>query len=179
MQSIFPYSLSYYILSYPSKWRAHGRSNPTQPQSPWQPILWSLLLKLNVTVVVKAFEKWPAWIALYKCRSSHHIPSCMFQRPRLYYITAHYAHRSPNSLRLIVRPLFALKQEEKKRERKGRHEEEGWSHHLKRPRKKKNTDGEGLPVIVVWLNIVGMFCCMKIDGQDNSKQKKTKKSHYL
>lgn len=120
----------YFILVHQNEGYTEGQR---QPQVPWQPTLWSLLLVLNVTVVVKAFEKWPTWIALYKCRSSHHIPSCLCQRPRLYYITAHYAHCSTKSLRLIVRPLFALKQEEKEREER-KAEEEGGAHH-------KKTDG--------------------------------------
>lgn len=126
----------FFIPVHQNEGHAEGQ---TQPRVPWQPILWSLLLVLNVTVVVKAFEKWPTWIAPYKCRSSHHIPFCLCQRPRLYYITAHYAHRSTNSLRLIVRPLFALRQEEKReREKEGRRRR---GEHITKKRPRKKTDG--------------------------------------
>lgn len=128
------------LLSHQDKGHTEGQ---TQPRVPRHPILWSLLLVLNVTVVVKAFEKCPTWIAPYKCRSSHHIPSCLCQRPRLYYITAHCAHRSAK--RLVVRPLFALKQEGKKREkRKGGRVvvvgEGGSTSHKKTKKKKQKTD---------------------------------------
>lgn len=93
--------------------------------------------------------------------------------PRLYYITAHYAHRSTKSLRLIVRSLFALKQEEEKKEREKEGGRRRGEHITKKDleRKKKKRIG-GKDRLSLWFGWALWTCCVAWRTMGKMKQDK-------